>query len=91
MKPVRSRPIRILRDGSAYISVSCSVSFWILIALSFVPRLPLPLLTAFQVFKIMGVSLVLANVALLLRSKLWRVALPGALLMLFFTMYVMGS
>jgi hypothetical protein len=39
----------------------------------------------------MGVSLVLAILPLLLRSKLWRVALPVALVKFFFTMYVMGS
>jgi len=91
MTVLRSKTVRILGDGPAYSSLTGSVSFWILLALSFVPRFPLSQAMGFRVLKIMGVSLVLAILSLRLRSKLWLVALPVALAMFFFTKYLMGS
>jgi len=46
-------------------------------------------LTGFQWFKIMGVSLAMAIVAAVLRSKLWKLALPVSVVMFFFIWYVM--
>jgi hypothetical protein len=87
----RSKAIKILADGSAYLSLACCVSFWILAAQYFIWGFSLGGLTGFQMFKTMGVAVLLATVALVLRSKLWKFALPFALLMFFFTMYTMGS
>lgn len=83
--------MKVLGDISAYISLSLCTAFWIDFALHFIPGLPLPDLTGFQVFKIMGVAVLLAVGALFSGSRLWKLALPFALVMFFFTMYVMGS
>jgi len=48
-------------------------------------------LTGFQWFKIMSFAVALATIATVLRSKLWRFALPVSLIMFFFVMYVMGT
>jgi len=52
---------------------------------------PLLKLTRFQWFKIMSIAVALATIATVLRSKLWRFALPVSLIMFFFVMYVMGT
>ena len=48
-------------------------------------------LNGFQRFKVMGTAAILAAISAVLRSKLWRVALPVSLVTFFFTMFVMGS
>ena len=86
-----SRTARIIGHILASISLLPFVSFWMdffYVNASEEPGLPLSNL---QWFKIMGLAVVLAIGAAVLRSKLWRVALPIALVMLFFVMYVMGS
>lgn len=82
---------RIIGHVAAALSLLCCLSFWILLALPFTWHTFLGSLTGFQWLKIMGASVVLGVIATLLRSKLWRVALPVSLVMFFFTMYVMGS
>ena len=54
-------------------------------------RTPLENLTGFQWLKIMAVAVIFAGIPTALRSKLWRLALPVALVMFFFVMYVMGT
>ncbi|HVH50039.1 MAG TPA: hypothetical protein VM781_00110, partial [Candidatus Bathyarchaeia archaeon] len=63
MKPERDK--KLLRDGPAYTSLTCSVFFGIS-CIELGSTISVTQLTAFPVFKIMGVSLVLAAVALLL-------------------------
>jgi hypothetical protein len=43
--------------------------------------------TALQWLEIMGVGVILAIIAAALRSKLWRLALPVALIMFFLVLY----
>jgi hypothetical protein len=89
-----------LSSSFAYASLACSLSFWLAGALSYLqtgPHLRLPGLrwvvtlpgwmwALFEAF-----ALLLAIVATALRSKLWTIALPVALLMFLLTMYIMGS
>src|SRR6266403_62643 len=84
----------------AYASLVCSLSFWLafglsylqtashlrLLGLAWVVRLPGWRWALFEAF-----ALLLAIVATALRSKLWVIALPVALLMFLLTMYIMGS
>jgi hypothetical protein len=84
----------------AYASLACSRSFWLAAGLDYLqtgPRLRLPGLTwvvtlpgwKWALFE--ALALLLAIIATALRSKLWRIALPVALLMFLLTMYIMGS
>lgn len=89
-----------LSSSFAYASLACSLSFWLAGALSYLQtglHLTLPGLgwvvtlpgwkwALFEAF-----ALLLAIVATALRSKLWPIALPVALLMFLLTMYIMGS
>jgi hypothetical protein len=52
------------------------------------PGLPV---TGLQWLKIMGIGMLLAGIAAVLHSKLWRIALPVSLVMFFFTMYIVGT
>jgi len=87
----RYTTVKALGDGSAYLTLFLCTAFWIEFGLHFVPGFPLLELTGFQVFKIIGVAVLLAVVALILRSRICKLALPFALSMFFFTIYVMGS
>jgi hypothetical protein len=62
----------------AVVSLLCCLAFWMGLILFFLfPKVVLlPNPTGFQAFKIMAVVLVFAVVATILRSKLWRFALP---------------
>ncbi len=66
--------------GHAFAAASllCCLTFWIgvILILLFPKVVLLPNVTGFQAFKIMAVVLVFAVVATILRSKLWRFALP---------------
>jgi hypothetical protein len=87
-------------NSFAHASLACALSFWLAGALSYlqtVPHLRLPGLgwivtlpgwkwALFEAF-----ALLLAIVATALRSKLWPIALPVALLMFVLTIYIMGS
>jgi hypothetical protein len=68
-----------------------SASFWLALAFSFVPGVPRTNLTGFQWLKIVAVAVLLAGVGAALRSRLWRIAVPLALVTFFLVMYVMGT
>jgi hypothetical protein len=86
-----AKAAKILGDGAGYASLACCLSFWLLLVLHLVGLDPLPGLTGFQLFKTMGVAVLLALIALLFRSKLWKLSLPFSVLMFLFTGYVMGT
>jgi len=89
-----------LSSSFAYASLACALSFWLAGALSYlqtgldirlsglgwVVTLPGWKWALFEAF-----ALLLAIVATVLRSKLWRIALPVAFLMFLLTMYIMGT
>lgn len=89
-----------LSSSFAYASLACSLSFWLAGALSYLQtgthlRLPelrwVVTLPGWKWALFEAFALLLAIVATALRSKLWRIALPVALLMFLLTMYIMGS
>ena len=87
-----SRTAHRLGNVAAWTSLLCSASLWIVFPLSYIPalsRLQHP--TVFDFFRIMAVGVVLAGIAAVCRVKLWRVAVPVAIVMFLFVMYVMGS
>jgi hypothetical protein len=89
-----------LSGSFAYASLACSLSFWLAGALSYLQtglhlRLPglgwVGNLLGWQWALFEAFALLLAIVATTLRAKLWRIALPVALLMFLLTMYIMGT
>jgi len=89
-----------LSNGIAYLSLACSLSLWPLLGLFYLQaslhfKLPgwdlLAGLTGWQWFIFETFALVLAIVATVLRSRLWRVALPVTFLMFLLSNYIMGS
>jgi hypothetical protein len=83
--------IKFSANHFAYASLVCSLSFWLGLILSYVPGAPRLDLPGVRWLAIMGVGVVLAGVAAVLRSKLWPLAIPFALGNFFFVMHVMGS
>ncbi len=87
----------------AYASLACSLSFWIVFALYYLfgwLHLSTPgwrwvaSLAGWQwtIFEAFGLLLaIIATVLGLLAAKLWRIALPVALLMFLLNMYIMGT
>ncbi len=76
----------------AYASLVCSLSFWLWLALGYIPAAPkLNFLTAGYWQGISAVAVILAGVAAARRSKLWPLVIPLALGTFFFVMYVTGS
>lgn len=89
-----------LSNSFAYASISCSLSFWLAYVLGYlqtaahldvsilrwIDTLPGWKWALFEAF-----ALLLAIVATALGSKLWRIALPVALLMFLLIMYVMAT
>jgi len=67
-------------------SLLCCATFWILFAAHLGSNM-----TGFHWLMIMGTAVACAIVATVMRSRLWRVALPTSVVMFFFVMYVMGS
>jgi len=82
---------RLIGDIFATMSMLCCFSFVLDAALYFLGVHILAGLSGFQWFKFMGVALALAIVGTILRSKLWKIALPVSAVMFLFTMYVMGT
>lgn len=89
-----------LANGIACLSLACSLSLWPLLALFYLQtslhfKLPgwdlLAGLTGWRWFLFETFALFLAIVATILRSKLWRVALPVTFLMFLLSNYIMGS
>jgi hypothetical protein len=93
-----------LSSAVAYASLACSISFWLVAALYYVQtglhiRIPgwrfFDSIANWQwvLFEAFALFLAVAStaVALFLGAKLWRVALPVALLMFLLTYYVMVS
>ena len=77
----------------AYASLACSASMWLswpvhelFPSISAVNRL-----TEFFFFKVNAVGVVLVLASIACRCRLWKIALPVAVVMFFFIMYVMGS
>jgi hypothetical protein len=75
----------------AYGSLLCSAFFWIDFAFYYIPRAPQLNLTGFDWLRIMAVAVILSGAAAACRAKLWKLALPVALAMFFFVLYVMGT
>jgi hypothetical protein len=82
---------KIAGNGFAYASLSCSAFFWINFAFYYVPGAPKLNLTGFDWFRIMAVAVILSGASVACRAKPWKLALPVALVMFFFVMYVMGT
>ena len=92
-----------ISNSFSYASLTCSLSFWIVLALnSLFGRLHMTppgwgwvvSLVGWQwtVFEAFGLLLaIIAAVLGIIGAKLWRVALPVALLMILLTMYIMGT
>jgi hypothetical protein len=77
---------------AAYASLCCSASPWVDGGLLYVFHFSWSnRLTGFHFFKIMAVGLLLSVISAACRAKLSVVAVPVALVMFFFVMYVMGS
>jgi len=57
----------------------------------YIPAAPKVNLTGFDWFKIMAAAVILSVAAAACRAKLWKVALPVALVMFFLAMYIMGT
>ena len=73
----------------AYASFIYIAAFWLAMPLSLVvPRIAM--ISGPQALQAMVVPVVLAGVSALLGSRLWKIALPLALLMFFFVMYANG-
>jgi len=86
-----SRIARIAGHTFASLSLLISLIFWVNFFYAGAAETPLLTLTGLQWLEIYGIGVALSAISALLRSKLWRVALPVSLLMFFFTMYVMGT
>ncbi|HKV64104.1 MAG TPA: hypothetical protein VJO16_19515 [Candidatus Acidoferrum sp.] len=86
-----SRLARIVGHAFASLSLLICLIFWVGFFYAGAAETPLLKFTGLQWLEIDGVGVALSAIAALLRSKLWRVALPVSLLMFFFTMYVMGT
>ena len=87
-----SRTANRLGNAAAWASLLCSASLWIAFPIGYIPVFAgLQHATAFDFFRIMAAGVVLAGIAAVCRVKLWRVAVPVAIVMFFFVMYVMGS
>ena len=81
-----------LSNGIAYLSLACSLSlFYLQTSLHFKLSGLLTGLTGWRWFLFETFALLLAIVATILRSKLWRVALPVTFLMFLLSNYIMGS
>jgi len=65
--------------------------FWLQFLLYLAGRAVFANVTGFLWFRVMAVAVILAVLAAILRSKLWRLAVPAAALMFLFVSYVMGS
>jgi hypothetical protein len=77
---------------AAYASLGCSASTWVTVGLFYVFHFSwLHRLTGFDFFRIAGVGVILSLISVACRVKLSFVAVPLALVMFFFNMYVMGS
>jgi hypothetical protein len=83
--------IKIAGNAFAYGSLLCSAFFWIDLAFYYIPHAPKLNLAGFDWFRIMAVGVILSGAAVACRAKLWKIALPVALAMFFFVMYVMGT
>ncbi len=83
--------VKLTGNAFAYASLFCSAFFWINFASYYVPHAPKLNLTGFDWFRIMAVAVILSGASVACRAKLWKLALPVALLMFFFVMYVMGT
>ena len=57
----RYTTVKALGHSSAYLCLFLCTAFWIEVGLHFIPGFPLLELTGFQVFKIMGVAILLAS------------------------------
>ena len=68
-------------NAVAYASLACSLSVWVAAPFAFLPFVSR--MTGFQFFKIIAAGVVLAFVSLVLRSKIWRIALPVSLVIFF--------
>lgn len=82
---------RLIGDIFATLSLLCCFSFVLDGVLYFLGVHILAELTGFQWFKFMGVALAMAIAGTILRSRLWKIALPVSAAVFFFTMYVMGT
>jgi len=82
---------RTAANVSAFASLVCALSFWLGFALSHAPRLPQLNLSPLHWLAVEGLAVVLAIIATILRSRFWATSLALAVVMFFFTMYVIGS
>jgi len=86
-----NKVVKLAGNVFAYSSLLCSVFFWIDWAFYYIPGAPKMNTTGFDWFRIMAVAVILSGAAAACRVKLWKLALPVALVMFFFVMYVMGT
>ena len=82
---------KLVANISAYASLICVFLFWLGFGLGYMPSLPQLNLSPLHWLEVEGLGVVLAIVAALLRSRIWRVSLIVSLIMFFFTMFVVGS
>ena len=90
-RETRTTQARFIGDIFAALSMLCCFSFVLDMALYFLGVHILAGVTGFQWFKFMGVALALAIAGAILRSRLWKIALPASAVTFFLIMYVMGS
>jgi len=83
--------VKLAGNALAYGSLLCSAFFWIDFAFHYVPRAPKLNLTGFDWFRVMAVAMILSVASVACRAKLWKLALPVALVMFFLVMYIMGT
>jgi len=80
-----------LANFFGYASLACFFSFWLWAILNSIPNGPKLALPGLWWLGIMGVGIACAGIAAIGRSKLWFLAMPLAIGMFLFVMYVIGS
>jgi hypothetical protein len=86
-----NRVVKLAGNTFAYGSLLCSAFFWFDLVFYYIPGAPKSNATGSDWFRIMAAAVVLSGAAAARRVKLWKLALPVALAMFFFVMYVMGT
>lgn len=81
-----SKESKTVGDGAACVSLACCTFPWFAAGFRILPKL-----TGFYFFQIMGFAVLFAIASAFLQSRLWKFALPFAVLMFFFVWYVMTT
>jgi hypothetical protein len=88
---MHTRTAKLAGHVLASVSLLSCLLFWLALLYAGASETVLIDLTGFQWLEIMGIAVIFAFIAAVFRSKLSWVALPIALIMFLFTMYVMGT